>query len=119
MAIAPVSVVPVSANATLQIGTVASIVLPVVNSPSGSPIDFTSWTALQAKLVPLAPGPNTADVAFGVTSGSSGGVLTIAQSSADFAASAPGSARLIVTGTDPAAIANMLLATGTITLQVA
>jgi len=113
----PVQLQPVAVNLTMYQGTSMFFALPAISTLAGALVDFTSWTALAAKLVTLVPSPNASDVSFGAVTGNNAGVLTLQQISSDFTGLTPGASRLVITGTDPSGAANVLLAAGTATLN--
>jgi hypothetical protein len=89
-----------------------------VQSPSGTPIDLSSWVSLTAHLVPASPNPTGAASTFGVVTGASNGVLTVTTSATDLANVASGTARLQITGKAASGDTTLqLLAQGVITVQ--
>jgi len=109
--------VPVTLNPTIIQTLPQAWVTPVVNSLTGTPINFSGWFSFEAFLGPTNATPNTADVTFGTVTGASTGILTLETSATDLENATPGTAYLRIVGKTLTGDANQLLATGVVNLQ--
>jgi hypothetical protein len=112
-----VPLVPVSLNATMQQALAQNFQSPVINSPSGSPINLSAWVDLTATINALNPSPNTADATFGTVTGASTGIITLTTSATDLASVPAGSANLIISGKPTSGDSLQVLCTGVLNLK--
>lgn len=117
MAFTPV--VPVSLNIQVTQGLAQEFIAPVVNNPSGSPVDLSAWVSMAAAVIPLTPAVNQTALTIGTVTGGTGGALSLQTGASDFSTSAPGSARIVISGKPTSGDAAQVLATGIVTLGAA
>jgi hypothetical protein len=107
---------PGTMNLTMIPGIPVAIQSAVINSLTGTPMNFSSWFSFAAEIAPPSPSPTGANTTFGTVTGSSGGQLTLQTSGTDLENAASGTARLIITGKAATGDTAQLLATGTVTI---
>ena len=112
-----VPLIPGSLNPSCTQGAKQAFSTAPILNPAGTPVDFSAWSAMSAKLVPASPNPTGADVTFGTVAGTNAGVVTLTQSATDLATIPPGTAKLVITGIPVALDPSQLVATGVLTLN--
>lgn len=109
--------VPGVLNPQITIGAGQAYQSTAVKDFSGSAVDLSAYVGLAAKLVPISPNPNTADVSIGTVTADANGIVTLETSPTDLATAAAGAARLVIVGKPGSGDTLQVLAQGTATVQ--
>jgi hypothetical protein len=110
--------IPVNMNIVISPPDAQAYISPaVLGLTSGTALNLSAWTSLQASIVPPAPSPTGAPVTFGTVTGGATGLLTLETNATDLASVPAGNAQLRITGKPTSGDIVQLLATGTVTIQ--
>lgn len=114
MAVVPL--VPQSLNITVVPGAVQTFTTAPVLGPTGSAINFSTWTSFTCKMVPPTPVPYGTNTTWGTATGSSTGVITVQQATSDLSSTPAGTAKVIIEGVNVSGDPSQLIASGTLTV---